>query len=236
MKRLLPIALLLFACDTDADVGETTLRFAAWGEDFIEEGIPAETFVDGWQVEFESFSVVLSGVDADGEALPGSFEVDLAEPSGGMGHALGMLDVAAAGTPMVSWTVETLEVRGRATQGEVTKAFDWMFEPQARYVACDTGTPLSEGEVMDVILTVHADHLFYDDLDSEEPNVAFDLIAAADGDGDGTVTMDELRGQDIRSQVRYQVGGRDIEDLHAFIAAQARTVGHINGEGHCEIE
>jgi len=236
MKRLLPIPFLLLSAACDSDVGNTSLRIAAWGEDYIEEGIPAETFSDGWRVDFASFSVTISGVDADGEPLPGSFTVDLAEPSDGMGHDLGTLEVAASGTPLVSWTIETFEIRGSATKGDVVKAFDWTFEPAAHYVDCDTGTPLSEGEVTDVILTVHADHLFYDDLDSSEPNVAFDLVAAADADDDGTVTMEELEGTDITSEVRYQVGSRDIGDLRGFIEAQARTVGHINGEGHCEIE
>ena len=128
MKRLLSLVLLLSACD--ADVGDTTLRVTAWGEDFIEEGIPAETFSDGWRVEFESFAVTISGVDADGEALDGAFTVDLAEASDGTGHELGSLEVPASGTPLVSWTVETFEVRGSATKGEVSKTFDWSFEPR----------------------------------------------------------------------------------------------------------
>lgn len=236
MKRLLliPFTLLFSACDSGAE--DTTLRVAAWGEDFIEEGIPVETFVDGWRVDFESFTVTISGVDADGEPLPGTFTVDLAEASGGIGHDLGTLEVPASGTPLVSWTVEGFAVRGSATKSDVTKAFDWTFQTDARYVECDTGTPLSADEVTDVFLTVHGDHLFFDDLESEEPNVAFELIAESDMDDDGIVTMEELERQDITTEVRYQVGNRGIDDLRGFIEAQARLVGHINGEGHCEIE
>ena len=66
------------------------------------------------------------------------------------------------------------------------------------------------------------------------PNVAFDLIAASDANADGAVTQEELAAVDITAEARYQVGSHDIKDLWSFIAYQATTVGHINGEGHCE--
>ena len=37
MKRLLPIPFLLLSAACDSDVGNTSLRIAAWGEDYIEE-------------------------------------------------------------------------------------------------------------------------------------------------------------------------------------------------------
>lgn len=261
MKRMLggcalALATTLAGCD---DVGDSTLRVSAWGEDFIEEGIPAEEFVDDWSVTFDAFVVSLGAVDADGVRLPGPHVIDLALASGGLGHEMGTLQVPAEGEPEVSWSLvpattdavsdvgadvldamasqgATLWVRGQAVRGDVVKTFDWSLAVPVTYLACETGTPLAEDEVTDTVLTVHADHLFYDDLDSEEPNVAFDLIAAADRDDDGAITMEELSAQSLDGQVRYQVGGRDIDDLGAFVLAQARTVGHINGEGHCEIE
>ncbi|MEZ4472315.1 MAG: hypothetical protein R3F60_16270 [bacterium] len=66
--------------------------------------------------------------------------------------------------------------------------------------------------------------------------MAFDLIAAADADGDGLVTEAELAAVDISTQERYQVGSRPISDLWRFIEQQATTVGHIDGEGHCAAE
>lgn len=235
LTTLATLGLLLSACDGDS-AGEGTLRFAAWGEDFIEQGIPADEFVDGWDLTFDSFLVSIEGVDADGESLPGSFDVELTEASDGLGHELGMLVVSADRTPIVSWTITSLSARGSATRDGTTKTFDWSFDVSPRYIECDTESPLGEGEMTDVFLTVHGDHLFFDDLDSSEPQVAFDLIAEADADDDGAVTLDELRGQSLDGQVRYQVGGRDISDLYGFIEAQALLVGHINGEGHCEIE
>lgn len=258
MKRLAIASLLLCACD-DASAGEGTLRVSAWGEGFIEEGIPAEVFVDGWSVTFDAFVVSLDAVDAEGVSLPGTYVFDLSQPSAGAGQELGPLRVPAGQPPAVSWSLSaatgeavtdvdgkvldamigagaSLWTRGVATRGDEVKTFDWALDITPRYVDCDTGVPLMRGETADAVLTVHADHLFYDDLDSEEPGVAFDLIAAADADGDGAITVAELQAQSLSGQARYQVGGRDIDNLHGFILAQARTVGHINGEGHCEIE
>ncbi|MCR9163756.1 MAG: hypothetical protein ACE37F_16455 [Nannocystaceae bacterium] len=234
LSLIATLALLSTGCDDST--GDSTLRFAAWGEDFIEQGIPADEFVDGWDLTFDSFAVSIEGVSADGESLPGSFDVELTRESGGMGHELGTLVVPADGVPMVSWTITSLAASGSATRDGVTKSFDWSFDVSPRYIECDTETPLVEGETTDVFLTVHGDHLFFDDLDSSEPQVAFDLIAEADANDDGEVTLDELRGQSLDGQVRYQVGGRDIDSLYGFIEAQALLVGHINGEGHCEIE
>ncbi len=236
MKRTIAtMGLLLCACD-GAAAGESTLRFAAWGEDFIEEGIPADEFADGWSLTFDSFVVSIEGIDADGLSLPGSFEVELAEPTEGTGHELGTLVVSADRIPVVSWELTSISARGTATRDGMKKTFDWAFDVSPRYVDCDTQTPLADGDVTDVFLTVHGDHLFFDDLDSSEPQVAFDLIADSDADGDGDVTLEELANQSLDGQVRYQVGGRDIDDLYEFIEAQALLVGHINGEGHCEIE
>ncbi len=236
VATLVTLGLLLSACDSGEADGETTLRFAAWGEDFIEQGIPADEFVDGWDLTFDSFVVSIEGIEADGESLPGSFDVELVEPTDGAGHELGTMVVPSGGAPMVSWQVTSVSARGAATREGVTKTFDWAFDVSPRYIECDTGTELVDGETTDVFLTVHGDHLFFDDLDSSEPQVAFDLIAEADADDDGAVTLDELRGQSLGGQVRYQVGSRDIDNLYDFIEAQALQVGHINGEGHCEIE
>jgi len=236
MKRALAALLFLFcACDDD-DAGESTLRVTAWGEDFIEQGIPADAFVDGWSVTFDTFVVSVSEVDADGVVLAGTYEVELSQPSDGEGHELDALTVPAGSAPGLSWSLSTRLVRGIATRGDETKSFEWALDVSSRYVDCDTETVLKQDETTDAVLTVHADHLFYDDLDSEDPGVAFDLIAAADVDGDGAVTLAELQAQSLSGQTRYQVGGRDIDNLHGFIEAQARTLGHINGEGHCEIE
>jgi len=46
--------------------------------------------------------------------------------------------------------------------------------------------------------------------------------------------MRRLLAVDLRPLANYQVGSADIVDLWHFIEQQTTTVGHIDGEGHCE--
>ena len=64
----------------------------------------------------------------------------------------------------------------------------------------------------------------------------FDLIAAADGDGDGDITQAELEAVDLRPLENYQVGSTGITDLWKFVFDLPSTLGHIDCEGHCESE
>lgn len=245
---------LLPACDAEKP---GTLRIMMYGEDFIEDRVPAEDVVDGWEVVFSKFLVAAHDIEADGTALSGSYVLDLRPSSGGEGHEVGVLELPSGAVGTVGWRIApaspdatgnasaadiaamaengtSIRAVGTATKGDVTIAFDWSFSTDTHYAACETTADVpAAGEGISE-LTVHSDHLLYDDLDSEEPNVAFDLIASADADGDGNVTADELAAVDITAETRYQVGSRDITDLWSFIEAQTKTVGHIDGEGHCE--
>ena len=260
--RVLPVgamglALLLGACDAESEPGEATLRITTYGESYIEERIPADVLVDGWELELSRFLVAIRDIEVDGEPLPGSFVVDLRSPSMGEGHELGELLVPAGGSPLVDFRIgpvteaepvattqevalmminegHSLVVEGQARRDGQTIDFAWSFDNDTLYHGCQSTAELVDGGEAESQLTIHADHLFYDDLDSPEPNVAFDLVAAADGNADGVVTMDELAAVDITGQSRYQVGSRDIGDLWGFIEAQTSTLGHIDGEGHCE--
>ncbi len=111
-----------------------------------------------------------------------------------------------------------------------------VFDTDTTYVNCETDQKLEDGGQATSQITIHADHLFYDDLVSDDPNVAFDLVASADTDGDGNVTEAELAALDISGEDRYQVGDLPVTDLWGFISAQTKTLGHIDGEGHCDTE
>ncbi|MCA9712534.1 MAG: hypothetical protein KDK70_42290 [Myxococcales bacterium] len=251
---LVVLALVASACSTEP--ARTSLRITAWGEDYIEQGIPAEVLSDGWAISFDRFLVAIDAVDMEGTPLPGAFVVDLTQPSMGEGHALGEVLVPAEDHPHLSFEIHpvteaqaisaseddrtqlldeglSMLVEGEATRGGETIGFSWGFATSTRYHECHGAADLADDPDPSSQLTIHADHLFYDDLDSEEPNVAFDLVASADADGDGEVTPAELRAVDISTQTRYQVGSRDITDLWGFIETQTGTVGHIDGEGHC---
>lgn len=252
---LLSLGLLTAAC---TDPGQSTLRVTAYAEAFVEDRIPAEVLVDGWAIEFQRFLVAISAVEVDGEPLAGAFVVDLTRGSGGEGHLLGSLTLPAGGEPTLAFRVAPLStatpvsateddvatlvdagaslwVEGTATRSDRTVSFAWPFTTDTRYVDCQSSAELIDGREATSQLTFHADHLFYDDLDSETPNVAFDLVAAADVDTDGQVTEAELRALDITTQTRYQVGSREVTELWSFIEAQTGTLGHIDGEGHCEL-
>ncbi len=254
-QTTLATAVLLAACSAETDDRDPqTHRVTIYGEAFIEEGIPAgET--DGWAIAFDQFLVAVDGVKAGDAVVSGQRVFDLTAASSGVGQPVGDLadgphdELAyrigpASGAVAGNATAEQVRrmndggwsmwVSGTATREGVTKTFAWGFATDTRYAPCHTA-PAEDGDAVRSMLTIHADHLFYDDLVSETPNVAFQLVADADTDGDGTVTSEELRAVDITSLDRYQVGNADdITNLWQFIEAQSRTVGHIDGEGHCE--
>jgi hypothetical protein len=118
-------------------------------------------------------------------------------------------------------------VSGTGTKAGVSKSFEWTFDTPTKYSNCQL--ELEEGQGFQI--TVHADHLFYDSLISEDPGVRFQALADADTDGDGVITQSELAATDIGS---YDPGSEGVEDLWAWLVAQSQTMGHFNGEGHCD--
>ncbi|MCA9545801.1 MAG: hypothetical protein KC613_15460 [Myxococcales bacterium] len=247
-------AAALPGCDDEA-AAPVPHALTVYGEAFVEEGIPAAE-TDGWAVTFREFLVCVHDPGAvGGPALSGAQVFDLTQASGGEGHAAGALpggpfsqvrwrvapcaggvagNASAAQVQAMNAGGYALWVAGEATKGAETKTFAWGFDTDTTYGPCATA-PTETAEGVRSMLTVHADHLLYDDLVSETPNVAFQALADADADGDGAITPAELAAIDITGFARYQVGSNTaITDLWAFLEAQSRTVGHIDGEGHCE--
>jgi hypothetical protein len=241
-----------------------TLDIAIYGEAFIEDGIPADVFADGWAVHFDSFLVSVGDITAGsaGDDRPTLADptyriFDLSQSSGGSGfvviseavpggayddvsYRIGGSSSAVAGNASAEDVVfmnqrgYSMYVVGVATRGDEMRTFAWGFTTATAYQRCQS-VAVVDGAPASSVLTIHADHLFYDDLVSEEPGVRFDAIAAADSDGDGDITTAELTAVDITGFERYQVGSFDVEDLWTFIDHQGSTVGHIDGEGHCAI-
>jgi len=164
-SSLLPVlcTALLTACGGD-EAGTGTVDVSVWGEDFIEEEIPASELVDGWSVTFDRFLVVVGDVtfaNADGgeASLPGLSVFNLVMPGP---HAMGStepieatswqsvgyrLAVATADTTAhASATDDDLllmqdggydvYVEGSATNGTDTKTFRWGFTSGVRYSDC----------------------------------------------------------------------------------------------------
>jgi len=242
---------LLFVCACTSTT-ERSFEASVYGEEFIEEGIPDAIFSDGWSVTFDKFLVSVGDVSVSHTPLDedAPFQIfDLAQASDGDGFpvAMGTVEVreeiagyvigpsnnVVAGNAteedvaLMKDGGYSIHVSGTATRGGESLTFIWGFATRTVYVGCQL-----QGS-SDVQLTIHGDHLFYDDLFSETPKVAFDLIASAD-DGDGEITADDLAAVDITTQERYQVGDlTQITDLWSFIEQQTASLGHINGEGHC---
>lgn len=225
---LLSNLLLLSACGTTE---EGTVIVTAYGESFIEDGIPAPDVGDGWAVDFSRFEVSIRDVTVAGTAIEVPAAIDLSASSSGAGHELGSALVGAGKHTGASFTIARVEVVGTATKGTATKSFDWVFDRATRYERCDTTTHVTDGGRATFQITVHADHLLYDSLVSSEPEVLFQPLADADADGDGVITQPELAARDIGG---YDPGSEDgVDDLWAWLNALARTLGHVDGEGHC---
>lgn len=260
MSRWFAVVAMLVACTPAEGEGEVDVRI--YGEAFIEEGIPASVFADGWALQFDSFLISVGAVtvgqagEAPGLAAPEFQVFDLARPSMGAGQRVagGAVptgrqddvafvvgpDGAAAASEVSAEDLARMKdgglalyVAGSASKAGVTKRFAWGFPTRTSYSACESVAEVEADGAAVVQLTIHGDHLFYDDLYSETPDVRFDLVAQADADGDGEVTQAELLAVDLRPLSNYQVGSTGIVDLWHFIAHQTGTLGHIDGEGHC---
>jgi hypothetical protein len=248
---------LVLSCTAGCAMEAGTLEARVYGEAFIEDTIPMDVFVDGWSVTFDSFLVSIGGVTAqaghDTEELTehGFHVVDLARPSDGAGYVIARFDapggtydhfgyVLAPSASAINLNADGAEfdalktsghsvrVRGTASRPGRSVTFAWGFGLTAVHAHCDVAQDV-DGDTVAIEATIHGDHLFHDDLVAEEPGVAFDLIAA-----DGLVLQPELAATDITGEARYQVGSFDVDDLWGFVSHQVGTLGHVNGEGHCE--
>ncbi len=249
MKKIASVLVLaVVGCGGGDDLAPGTLEISVYGEEFVEAGIPADAFSDGWSVTFDRFLVSLGDVSAAaGHEAPALVEsdyreFDLAQPSGGAGQLVVSAEVPGGVYDHVGYRIapatpggNAVYIEGTATKGTVSKTFAWGFAKPTTYAHCE-GTAVVDGGTATTQITIHADHLFYDDLVAPEPNLAFDLIARADdeGDADGVVTPAELEAVDITAEEHYQVGNFDVTNLWDFIDHQVSTIGHIDGEGHCE--
>ena len=282
MKRALTLLTLLFAgaCGDDdpASDGEGRAAFTTWGEEYIEDEIPASDeggFVDGWTVVYDKFLVNLGAIQiADGDEVgaeePGftlfdqtvagvkpvvsferlhakawpdvSFEIRRVTSDSELGP-----DVSEADRDLMVEEGYSVYVEGSATNGDVTKTFAWGFDKPTRYTACKgeedgverEGVVVKNNAEVDVQITIHGDHPFYDRL-QESPNPAietslrFDALAEADADDDGEVTLAELDDA-VLDVTRYDPSPFEVTTYGEFVGELIRTIGHYRGEGECSI-
>jgi hypothetical protein len=272
--RCLSLALSLAACGSDAGRGD--VKFTTWGEDYVEQGIPAAAFPkDGWSVKYSKFLVVFHAITVADSA--GAVAAKLTTPR--------VFDLTKAGEkeittfagleakswdrvsyqlgPMTSDAVLApgiadadaqrmlaakghLHVEATVTKGSVTKTLHWTFAAPTLFVECEgeqggkktLGVTVTNGGTETVQLTLHGDHLFYDDLQATNAVPRFDAIAKADANADGEVTLDELAAVRLYAidpgDGGYGTGAAaNVNTLRDFVTALSRTVGHYRGEGEC---
>ncbi|MCB9675681.1 MAG: hypothetical protein H6737_11220 [Alphaproteobacteria bacterium] len=240
MTRSAPVLLLAAGC---APTG--TWEVQTWGEDLIEQGIPAEVFEDGCAATFTVFEVSIteaSLVDGDGSdaaAMASPARIDLTSPGP---HALASLEAPATHYDTARFRIApdgdapSVRAAGTLTCGADTVAFDWSFDTDTTYRCEPEDLTIPGGGSHTTELTVHGDHLFYDGLSNPDALVRGTALLEADTNADGEVTQDELAAIPI-APLGYQVGPyADVVDLEAFVAHLTQSVGHVDGEGHCGVD
>lgn len=257
LLALIP-TLALLACGGD-DVG--TLEVTTWGEDFIEQGIPASAFEDGWSVTYDEFVVNLGAITAAGENFPGFQTVDLTQPGphvlvstetgaraiAPVAYSIAPVDAAAQNLNADAATVDTMRqngysvfLKGTATKDGSTITFEWGFDFTVDFHDCEATDAVPTGGTGTTQLTIHGDHLFYPSLTDPEVGLHFQTLADQDTDHDGVLSPDELRalsGTAFAALDHFDVpAGTQIDNLWEFLSAAASTIGHIDGEGHCHFE
>jgi hypothetical protein len=141
----------------------------------------------------------------------------------------------------------SLYVAATASKGSEEKHFAWGFAIGTRYNEChseqdgkdEAGVVVTNNSTVEVQLTTHGDHLYYDRLQASpdpavQTSLRFDAIAAADADEDGEVTLEELTATPLDVRL-YDPSGLGAATLGAFVTSLARTVGHFRGEGECTV-
>ena len=140
-----------------------------------------------------------------------------------------------------------VHVEGTISKGDVTKSFAWSFPTQTLLRECkgevagkeEEGVVVTNGSTDTVQLTIHGDHLFYDDLQAASAKVRAQPIVDADADNDDVVTLEELAAVKL-SNAAAATGGTysagdvpNVNNLRDFVTALSRTIGHYRGEGEC---
>lgn len=144
-------------------------------------------------------------------------------------------------------------VQGTATKGGDSFTFSFGFPP-VEHSRCENddgtaGIVVSTNAITEAEVTIHLDHLFFDSLAIDEPKLRFEPFAAAAVGGDvsnaflatSVTNIVDRMGNPIMdggNVVVYDPGPFVISpmNLEQFLLAAGSTMGHWNGEGHCDYE
>lgn len=251
---ILPFFLVLSAC------GKGSWTVNTWGEEYIEVEIPAADFADGCDVTYDSFLLAMSDVallDGDGEpvgVVDGQqvFDMTAAGP-----HDVGSAEVKATHYANARFSISpasnavpgnateaqvaelgtsSIRVAGTLTCGGVARTFDWSFDSDTTYHCEPADLTIPGGGEDSTQYTIHGDHLFYDGLENVDAVVRGQAIFDADTDGDGAITLTELDAIQVAT-LGYEVGQySEVTTLGDFVWFLTQTLGHVDGEGHCQVD
>jgi hypothetical protein len=147
-----------------------------------------------------------------------------------------------------------LYVKGTASKDGADVTFTWGFPEAYTYRFCENGADGTDGvalvadEELEAELTLHIDHIWWDQLGVEEASLRFAPMAAWAGD-DNDVTLDELAAAsvpDLRDpdgnpitdetgqNLFYDDAGLGITNLRDFVLFSSIEMAHMNGIGECE--
>jgi hypothetical protein len=262
----------------DANAGSGVVRITTWGEQYIEQGLPSEDFLDAWSVKYSKFLVTYRHVilaDEEGRVvanLDHPLVYDMTVKSKAGPKTLASFEVEAKSWPNLSYqlgpiTADAAPGAGTST-GDVAllqslhaslyvegdalsptgkrKTFSWSFSPATLFEHCHAtqagkdveGVLVTNGGTQEVELTLHGDHLFYDDLQSEQAGLRFGAIADADANDDGQITLAEMDDVPLYTipfeKGSYGTGALgNVNTLGQYLRTLARTIGHYRGEGSC---
>jgi hypothetical protein len=135
------------------------------------------------------------------------------------------------GDPYVPLGGVAMDVTGAATRDGVTKRFHLVFRPRVRYANCkveaDAGPAVDLSSNVDEVfdIRIEAEAVLRDDVDAATASLRFEPFATADKDGDGMVTLDELRAvpiANVRDAGSFEAGVYEFdEDAGVFRAGKA---------------
>jgi hypothetical protein len=151
----------------------------------------------------------------------------------------------------------SLWLEGSATKADRTLTFAFAIPGEVIVSNClngldeTDGIVVSDGRTTEVEITLHMDHLFWDDHDAEEPRLLFGPMAFAAG-ADNHVTLEDLAAQRL-TDLRDETGAPLVDEtgvpivyvpreplrdnnLREYLIDTAITIGHFNGEGHCSYQ
>jgi hypothetical protein len=161
--------------------------------------------------------------------------------------------VAAPGTSAADLTAmatagTSLWVAGEIEKGAKKISFDWPLKSGVSWSDCgpemgDKGFAVPAGGTAQVKATIHGDHWFFNNFPEGEETTdrLAEWMATVDTmtGADGQVSIDDLKA--VQASAVFPAGtyslsnplGDTITTAFDYVVTQARTIGHLQGEGEC---